>query len=1232
MRYRDLVHFEPVETVVQLRWADDAEAAHRLVSTYVISERMAEIITDVIVPNLRFDRPSDSKGLLIVGNYGSGKSHLMSVLSAVAQWPEMREQVRHPEVVRALESIAGRFQVLRMEVGATRMPLRDIVLKEQLEPFLHRLGIEYTFPELTDVSNTKDPLLEALAAFRERYPEQGLLLVVDELLDYLRGRNERELILDLSFLREVGEVCRLGPFRFVAGVQEALFDSPRFQFAADAMRRVRARFEQVRITRQDVAYVVAERLLRKTDEQRAWIRQHLQRFTPYYGTMAERLEEFVRLFPIHPAYLEVFERITFAEQRVALKAISQTVRDLLDHEVPGDAPGIVSYDAYWPLLVSDPSYRTSPEIREVIEKSQVLSDRIAQAYTRPRYRPLAQRLIAALSVLRLTTGDIYAPIGATPEELRDGLVLFDPHLPEQDADFLRDTVETSLREIIRTVSGQFISVNPDNGQYYLDLKKDIDYDAKIEERAETLSAEDLNRYYFNGLREALGLEEQTYVPGFRIWEYEIPWPEKRVTRPGYLFFGTPQERSTAQPPRDFYLYFLQPFETPSFQDERKPDEVFFRLTDWDDTFERALRTYAGAWEMGLVSSGVHQRTYREKAEQARRELIKWLRTHLDRFVVTYQGDPQPLLQRKRHGVGTGPEASFREIVQGVAAGCLVPYFEEAYPEYPTFRGLRQPITRESRPRMMEEALRYIAGRRTQTGAAVLDGLELLDGDRIRPDRSPYARYILDLLAEKGPGQVLNRNELIEPWMGTERMRRFKIEPEYVVVVLMALVYAGEVEITLPGRKIDATTLEEAARIPLEDLQNFRHIAPPRELPLGALVATFELLDLAPGLIQNPTTHEAAVVELQKRVEEELERVVTMRERVRQGLQVWSGPVLKGPDLDNVLAHLDAYKGFLESLRPFNTPGKLRNFPHAADEVRKQQPRRRLVREIAALTELTAELQPQTAYLREAASLLPEDHPLVGKIRRAQEEHLALLRDAEVRSRPETVARLRQELAQLKREYIETYLDLHRRARLDSDQDRRKADLTRSQRLRQLRALAERVPILPKNALDEIERQLSELVSCWRLILQDLDQEPACPYCHFRPADAPSRSASEALGKIEGRIEQVWEGWIETLRENLESPTAQESLALMDPSARDRLEAFRTSGELPEPLDEAFLRALAEALGGLERVTIQPEDILMALIGSGAPATVEDLRRRFDELLARVTRGKDVEKVRIVIEW
>ena len=42
MKYGDLIQFEPIETVVQLRDADQESAAKQLVSTYVVSTEMAE--------------------------------------------------------------------------------------------------------------------------------------------------------------------------------------------------------------------------------------------------------------------------------------------------------------------------------------------------------------------------------------------------------------------------------------------------------------------------------------------------------------------------------------------------------------------------------------------------------------------------------------------------------------------------------------------------------------------------------------------------------------------------------------------------------------------------------------------------------------------------------------------------------------------------------------------------------------------------------------------------------------------------------------------------------------------------------------------------------------------------------------------------------------------------------------------------------------------------------------
>ena len=46
MKYSELIHFEPIETVVQLREADSATQARRLVETFVISDRMAELLGD----------------------------------------------------------------------------------------------------------------------------------------------------------------------------------------------------------------------------------------------------------------------------------------------------------------------------------------------------------------------------------------------------------------------------------------------------------------------------------------------------------------------------------------------------------------------------------------------------------------------------------------------------------------------------------------------------------------------------------------------------------------------------------------------------------------------------------------------------------------------------------------------------------------------------------------------------------------------------------------------------------------------------------------------------------------------------------------------------------------------------------------------------------------------------------------------------------------------------------
>ena len=59
--------------------------------------------------------------------------------------------------------------------------------------------------------------------------------------------------------------------------------------------------------------------------------------------------------------------------------------------------------------------------------------------------------------------------------------------------------------------------------------------------------------------------------------------------------------------------------------------------------------------------------------------------------------------------------------------------------------------------------------------------------------------------------------------------------------------------------------------------------------------------------------------------------------------------------------------------------------------------------------------------------------------------------------------------------------------------------------------------------------------------------------------------------------------------------------------------------------------MQEALSGLEEVIVTGEDIRRALLTGGSPATPDDLRKRFDALLNERCKGKDVSKLRFVVE-
>jgi succinate dehydrogenase flavin-adding protein (antitoxin of CptAB toxin-antitoxin module) len=609
------------------------------------------------------------------------------------------------------------------------------------------------------------------------------------------------------------------------------------------------------------------------------------------------------------------------------------------------------------------------------------------------------------------------------------------------------------------------------------------------------------------------------------------------------------------------------------------------------------------------------------------------------FEVTYQGRTKTLAEwakgksiRELSGLGSDERINFRDLVNTIAGICLGGYFQDQAPEYPFFSVL---ITGENRAQAAQDALRSIAGQnRTKQATAVLDALELLDGERLDPNQSKYAQYILDVTKKKRQGQVTNRSELIQDVLGVEYLapESLRLEPEWAVVVLAALVYAGEAVLSIPGKKFDATGLQQLAGTGIDELTQFKHIEQPKDWNLPALKALFELLGLTPGLAQLVTQgKDEPVQELQKAITTAVEKLVLVQQSMQTGLVFWSHNLLAEDEMKKLRAKLDETKTFLESLQAYNTTGKLKNFSYDASEVTAHEDGLGSLAGIKSLEELVADLGSTASYLSTAEAILPTGHEWIDKMKTARDEVIAQIGDPAKRSAAVFRQQTQRKLGDLKKAYLLAYLTMHAKARLGVNEDERKTQIMRDERLKVLQGLST-IDLMPRQHLMDFQNRLAELKSCFRLTEQELEASPVCPHCNFRPAaEPPTAPAAAMLDSLDNELDKMIENWTQTLLANLEDPTIKNNLDLLKPQPRQLVENFIKERTLPDELDEDFISALQEVLSGLTKVSVNIEDLRGALLSGGSPTTPTEMRKRFEEYLDGLTKGKEPGKVRIVLE-
>jgi hypothetical protein len=543
------------------------------------------------------------------------------------------------------------------------------------------------------------------------------------------------------------------------------------------------------------------------------------------------------------------------------------------------------------------------------------------------------------------------------------------------------------------------------------------------------------------------------------------------------------------------------------------------------------------------------------------------------------------------------------------------------------------VTETNRKQLVGSALKALAGgTRTKDANAILDALEMLDGDRIDPGPSRYAKEVLTRLKAKGHGQVLNRGELVSGPSDVEYFHpvKFRLEPDLLATVLGGLVYAGDIVLAITGDKIDSGKITQLAERDLDELKQFKHIEAPKEINVAVLRSLFELLGLSPGLAQLATQgSEEPVKQLLEAVSKLVGRVLIAGTHLHGKLSFWGKPLLTDDEIRDWRTRLEALKSFTEGLTPYNTVGKLKNLRIGSDDIDAQKKNLEVLASVEKLLELVGELGATAGYLSQAELVLAGDHPWVKHAQAARKDILdKLVTDRSAKH----AADYRQNLAKLKRDYLTAYVAQHSKARLGVGEDKTKSALRKDSRLVAMRALAG-ISLMQTSQLTAFDDKLDKLKSCASLVESELAASPYCPHCSFRPANEQGDflPAATVLKQLDDDLDRLLEGWQQTLLENLDDPIIQANFDLLKYSARELIKKFLASKKLPDPVPPDFVSAVQEALSGLEKIAVTSDDIRKALLQGGSPATPDDLRKRFEAFLNERCKGKDASKLRFVVE-
>ncbi len=340
MKIRELISISPVRTVIRLADLADSTLRSHLVHTFIFTGEVSFAIKNI----MESIAISKGKGFFVIGNFGSGKSHLLNVLSLIITDPEARAAFmascrdssrpdsRLPDLIDEAALVNPLVVEISLVEHSNREYLEAIVLKEVSARL--QAGLDDAEAGALEHIQTmpRKEAFEAIAKGIKNKHHGGLLLLFDELSEFLRSKdNPRAYNEDVRFLQYLGEFAEAVPAWIVATMQENIENTG--SLAGELLHKIKDRYPvRFRLSGEHVKEIVSGRLICQNETAADRLPHIFNELQGIFSQLPFSREDFLALYPIHPSTVDMLDELRplFSQHRGVI--------DFIHYRLAGD-PG-----------------------------------------------------------------------------------------------------------------------------------------------------------------------------------------------------------------------------------------------------------------------------------------------------------------------------------------------------------------------------------------------------------------------------------------------------------------------------------------------------------------------------------------------------------------------------------------------------------------------------------------------------------------------------------------------------------------------------------------------------------------------------------------------------------------------------------------------------------------------------------------------------------------------------